>query len=371
MARGGDKNIIGIPELPLLLPLADSQRDGPAASRRAGRHLLIFAIAAPILLAPILLTMVLLFQGDLVAQQLLVRYNAAAPKIGFFGDSTIRAISACERDTNGIDDMLAVATGWTVTTLAGAGYTPLQWSSLASLFATTRHKPRVVVFPINLRSYSTGWGANPAWQFGPQRQYVRILSGELTAIPQFVLDSVLTSTDADTEVMMNTEISAMGHHYGSLATLAGRAEGVPLDLECRGDPAPYHDALKAKFTLNYMFDLAADHPLLGSLQAFVDELASHDIAMAAYLVPINVAEGNARVGPDFAQAIRHNKAIVTAALARARVPYVDLTEALPAENFADRGCACEHLAASGRKAVAARIAEMLRRLPLGIESAVK
>jgi len=369
MATKVREHVVEVPELPL--PLSEVQQYGSIAGGRAARHLLIFAAFLPMLLAPVFLTVALVLQGDPLAQRLLLQFNLAEAKVGFFGDSTVRAFSSCERDTDGIDDKLAAITGWPVTSLVSAGHTPRQWSVLAGLFAQTRNKPRIVIFPINLRSYSTGWGANPAWQFSAQKQYVRILSGDFTAIPQFVMDSVFTTSKAETAVMMNTEISAMGRHFGNMAELAQRAKGVPLDLECQDNQSPYQDALKAKFILNYMHDIATDHPLLQSLKALADALMKQDIRIAAYLVPVNVADGNALVGPEFARTIRRNKMIVTAVLEREQLPYVDLTEALSGKDFADKGCACEHLAAAGRQVVARRIAKMLQSLAPNIQDGAK
>ena len=88
-------------------------------------------------------------------------------------------------------------------------------------------------------------------QFGPQKQYVKILSGDLSAIPRFVLESVFNDTAAATKEMLNTEIHARGRHFGKLATLAERAKGIPVDLECRDDAEQFQNALEAKFILNY------------------------------------------------------------------------------------------------------------------------
>jgi len=46
-------------------------------------------------------------------------------------------------------------------------------------------------------------------------------------------------------------------------------------------------------------------------------------------------------------------------LARGRIEFHDLTEAVPAQGFADRWCGCGHLQESGRKIVADRVAQML------------
>ena len=63
--------------------------------------------------------------------------------------------------------------------------------------------------------------------------------------------------------------------------------------------------------------------------------------------------------------------IVTAVLEREQLPYVDLTEALSGKDFADKGCACEHLAAAGRQVVARRIAKMLQSLAPNIQDGAK
>lgn len=64
-------------------------------------------------------------------------------------------------------------------------------------------------------------------------------------------------------------------------------------------------------------------------------------------------------GPSVGQAIRSNAALVAEAAARLGVPVLNLATDLAAAEFADRGCACEHLTAAGRRYVAERLAPVV------------
>jgi hypothetical protein len=318
------------------------------------------ALAIPILVAPVLLVVfLLLFGGNQVARELLVDFSEQPIDIVYFGDSVVRAFSGCEARTHGIDDLLRASAPSTIATVAGAGYTAQQYTVLSGLFDVTEYKPRTAVIPINMRSLSLTWGENPDWQFGADMQYVRILSGNWQSIPPFVATSLFDDKEEEREVFLQKNVTAAAINYGSLEKLAEQAAGVPLNLECEANAEIYEDALRAKFTINYMFDLQRNHPLLGTLVTLANDLQNREISSIFYLTPINVVDGTALVGPAFRDTLARNVSVIAAVLEENGIEFLDMTHDLPGAHFSDKGCACEHLTFEGRQHVASRLSKAL------------
>lgn len=325
------------------------------------KFFVVWLLAVPALLSPFFLVFFLLaFGGSEIARHVLREFGTGRPDVAFFGDSVLRAVSSCEDEKDGIDDVLRNNVPFSVATISSAGFTPDQFSVLSELFETTGVRPRAAVVEVNIRSFSSAWGENPDWQFGSEMQYVRVLAGDWRSLPSFVAKSVLRSPEKLRRDFRDSEVSAAGMTFGTVASLAAQADGVPLSVECLDSSAPYDEALRAKFLMNYMYDLAPDARLLGSLETFLISLKQRDIAPLVYLTPINVEEGEALIGEVFQTTIARNTEVVSAVLRRHSIPYLDLTFDLPGGAFADKGCACEHLSASGRRYVGQRLAAAVK-----------
>jgi hypothetical protein len=345
---------------------ANSGLVGTLARKR--RFLAWSAVGLPVLVSPALLVaFLLMFGGNQVARDLLVDFGRDPIEVVYFGDSVVRAFSGCEQRTEGIDDLLRAAHSSDIATVAGAGYSAQQYAVLSKLFDVTDHKPRVAIVPINMRSLSPAWGENPDWQFGADMQYVRILSGEWQSVPAFIATSLFDANKVERDAFLQRDVTASGINYGPLEKLAEQAAGVPLNLECEADAAIYTPALRAKFTINYMFDIQESHPLIGTAIGFADNLRDHGIAPLFYLTPINATEGTALVGPAFQETLIRNSGIVRAALEETGSVVLDMTFDLPGDQFSDKGCACEHLTYEGREHVASRLNAALTKLPVLVE----
>jgi hypothetical protein len=76
------------------------------------------------------------------------------------------------------------------------------------------------------------------------------------------------------------------------------------------------------------------------------------------LMPVDLEDVSA-LDAGLAAALRARTAAAADGLRRRGVDLLDLSDALPAEAFTDRWCACGHLAEAGRRIVAARTAQAL------------
>ena len=332
----------------------------PRADGAAFRFFAIYVVALPLCLVPIFLCFNLfLFGGNETAQRMLMRFGRAPADVAYFGDSVIRGRSSCDTDERGIDDYLRDLTGASVALIAHPGYSVRQFSALVGLFNVTAHAPKVALLPFNLRSLSVTWGENPGWQFGAETYYVRALSGELSAAPRFVFAKLTADPQSDLAEWRDRVVAYQGRTLGRLGDLVAQSAGVPLDIECAGNEARYAQQLGVMYRLHYLTEMASNHPLLAELADTVGRLREAGIAPIVYLTPINVADAERYGGPSVGQAIRSNAALVAETAGRLGVPVLNLATDLAAGDFADRGCACEHLTAAGRRYVAERLAPLV------------
>ncbi len=326
-------------------------------SRRLRYFFLVAVVAVPAATAPaFLVSSLFVFSGNQIAQEILFDLNDHPVDIALFGDSVIRNYSACEAETDGIDDYLERFSGRSVLSLEHNAYASHQFARFMELFSVTAYKPRVVVIPINMRVFSSGWGDNPAWRFEADMHYVSVLAGDLGAVPKFALARLDASSDRASSYLDST-VEAAGRHYGTLRELYGRAEGMPLDLECRETEEPYREKLSAAFAANYVYELGTDSPLIADIVDAISQAERRGVLPLVYITPINYEDGVRYVDDEFAGILRRNVDVVEDVLTRSGVKYINMAMDLPAGDFADKGCACEHLTARGRKYVARRLAE--------------
>ncbi|MEQ8247493.1 MAG: hypothetical protein RID42_07395 [Alphaproteobacteria bacterium] len=328
-------------------------------TRKKWRYILIYLVAIPAVAAPIMLVFfLLLFGGSQIVRDTLVKIGREPVGIAYFGDSVLRAYSSCEANTDSIDTLLRERTSQSVVTIASAGYTVRQFSALARLFDKEGSAPRLAIVPLNLRSFSVIWFANPGWQFETEMQYARLVAGDWSGLPSFVFSSI-AGEQLESGSFLDSPIEAGGTRYGTIAELSSRTSNVPLSLECTNETKQHDDALHAKFTMNYLFDVKRDHPLLESLSSFLLELRSNGVLPLVYITPVNIVEAERVRGPTLAEAMRRNVAAIDTWLSKTGAPYLNLAFDLEPEMFADTGCACEHLKYAGRRYVSERLAEAI------------
>ena len=327
------------------------------------RYLLVFLIGFPLLLTPVFAAAsILLFYRNDTAQRVLLGLRQPTG-ILYFGDSVLRSRSACDQDQRGIDDYLAEATGQRVVLIANAAYASRQYFELSGLIDMARHRPQAAVIGINLRSFGPTWADNPGFRHENDMRYVRALQGSLSSLLALAAGRVLDEATDDS--WLDRPLQHAGVSYGTLREISERSVGPPLALECLPDSSRFAPQLRWKFLVQYLFAMQADNSELGFVVRSARRLQDLGVAPVLYLTPVNVQDAATLAGPEVADAMRANAALIVAALQREGLPVLDLSTALGPDFFADKGCACEHLRALGRRFVAEQIAAFIPRAKVG------
>lgn len=258
------------------------------------------------------------------------------------GNSVITHRSKCDADTRTLPQMMGAAD------LSFPGETLAEGLNVAGL-ALRRGRPGTVVLMVSLSQLAA-----------ERREDLRsALFFRLAGIP-------LT-------------VNGVAARIAALEPVTASPEREQTAFRYAGTDYPAYDQLKTRYLLPERLAMGCPETL-GRNRRFIEALYWNnylrmplhlpywrDLATLAadagrggnrlliVLMPVDFGDV-ATLNPRLDAALRARR---DAALARTRaagLPLLDLSEALPAEAFADRWCGCGHLAAQGRRTVAARIA---------------
>jgi hypothetical protein len=111
----------------------------------------------------------------------------------------------------------------------------------------------------------------------------------------------------------------------------------------------------------YLYRLREDHPLIESLRVVSSSLRKAGVEPLFFVTPIDHETGTAWYGPDFRPRVSANVAVIQDVLSDCGARVIDMSFDLGRDAFAYSTIPNEHLKEYGRRHVARRLAEAIRR----------
>jgi len=286
-----------------------------------------------------------------------------------FGDSAVSASLPGDSEPTGIDQFIAQAAAQPVFLLQHDAYSPLVYQHYAAYLASSQHKPKISILPINLRTWAAEWGDRPSYQFRLAVQYIDF-RGRGVGGGTMLLDWLLRSDEGRLDDAWATRevVTLSGKRIGPNSELQRRRDLLRFTEVFRDRPicsSPQSDrnhcqsvvdALWWHYGSEAMNAELVDKALLGTITILKDA----GIEIVAYLAPINIQDAARLGGPDLVAAINDRVSRIKGLLAAQHIELLDLHAILPSDRFGDWSCLCEHLDELGRKQVAAQVAESVR-----------
>ncbi|MBN8656073.1 MAG: hypothetical protein J0M11_10075 [Anaerolineae bacterium] len=291
--------------------------------------------------------------------KLLEAFNnkVSAPDILFLGDSVLLRVSRDDTDTDTLDRMLSKKLNgrFSLLSIAHTAYHMQVYKSLIEVLDKTKRRPKVVILPINLRSFSPQWDFYPAWQFRDEvRAVERYLSNppcEIATVGEVPVTAYLLRLfDAIPVKYPFTEFNRIGQFRNMIASKPKNE-----------DQKNYR--LRQIFIYHYMHPLADDHPKIKTLEECVHILSVLRIPIVLYVTPINWEAGRKYVGQEFIEAVKSNVSMISNSLSLHQtdnnVRFEDFSTLLEAGCFFSDDNATEHLNQQGRARLAGEIVKMI------------
>ena len=276
------------------------------------------------------------------------------PEVLYLGDSVLERISWSDKDKRTLDRMVAarLTDKMGLLSISHSAYHLKVYYHLLQILKVTDRKPRLVILPINMRSFSPQWNLNPAWQFEDEidalKKYVETPGSKIPVLPEKADHVPPTEVERMVEVKYPfTELNYLGEFYDLIK-----------DSPSMEDEKRYRK--KQIYIFHYLYQLLPVNPRLLFLTKIIELLRELNINLLVYITPINYQGGNRYLGSDFIKLFQENVGVVRDILSpfleRGTVHFLDIGQLLSSEYFFNVDEATEHLNQHGREQVAKVIA---------------
>ncbi|MBY5682628.1 hypothetical protein HFO32_10715 [Rhizobium leguminosarum] len=259
-----------------------------------------------------------------------------------FGDSVMERVSREDIDRRSLGEMASDSLSpRSVLVLSRSAHNPDIYLPLLLALKKARRKPKTIVIPINLRSFSPQWEKSPDWTFEQEKQivsgYLRWRWSSIKPVEDVFLAPEKHAAFAKERVEYElSPVNTIGDFKRIIAS----------------EPSPERSA--AIFIYHYTHRLTPDNRRLKNLQECVKIAKSIARQVMLYVTPINIEALNRFVGPKATGIVSDNITTIETALAGDRVS--NWAASLSETHFFSEDLATEHLNESGRQELAGLIA---------------
>jgi hypothetical protein len=270
-----------------------------------------------------------------------------------FGDSLARHVSEKDLDRRPLAEMVAdLLPDLRVGTLQGDGSSMELYEACVRYIARQANRPKRVLIPINLRSFSHEWDTRPEYQFRADR--LRLRWGDTLALG--------FQTPLSTWRIYPLNPLTHEQHLRLPVEVDGRPLAVVRDLLEDQRSIPGWEPLPSQFAFRYLYTLEPGHRKLKSLASIVDVCRGAGMEPLFYIAPVDVEGGQAALGPMFRDRLGRNVDILLRRLDGLQAKYLDLSRELDSAAFDWKpGFPNEHLNERGRLRAGEALANFLRR----------
>jgi acetyl esterase/lipase len=286
-------------------------------------------------------------------------YLADGVDVIYFGDSTL--IYPLGQVTTGeiLQEMLPNAT---VGEIAHPAYNLDLYLHYVRYILRAPRQPRVIIVPVNMRSFSPEWDMRPGYQFEEEKKTLALgpVLARVLARPLAILGAFRSPISQ--AAFLNTTVYNGDTPIGTVADLERVTEQDALGELQRDTEFSYHDVLPSEddaeamaqaLIYRYTTRLTPDHRQLRALREIARLCDKAGVQVVFYVTPINYQQGQRFVGDAFRTTLRGKIDLVQSVLAGGTdAPLLDLGFDLEAFAFVDM----EHLRESGKTYVAEQLA---------------
>lgn len=281
--------------------------------------------------------------------------GGSPPEVLYLGDSVAERVSRSDRDTRTLGEMVSwcVDSRCSVACISRSGYHMGVFRGVARALAAMPTRPKVMILPVNMRSFSPQWDRRPMWQFGEEISALE----RYATYPQEAIPRIIEQDETDAELARYDQL-AVQYPMTEFGTIGEFREAIawrPSTTEQR------QFRLRQIFMFHYMHPLVANHRRLEALKDVLSAMRAMGVAGVVYITPVNYQAGTRHVGTGFQRQLRSNVEIVREVMAPFErsgcLQMLDWSTVVESRGFFHENEPTEHLNEVGRLRLARAIAD--------------
>lgn len=275
-------------------------------------------------------------------------------RIFYFGDSTVISICPEDEDQRSLFDALQEELeDLTLAEVAHAAFSLTQYEPIMKYLARQSRGPRLIVVPVNIRSFSTQWDLRPDWQFQKEKIFACYDHPLFRAFYE-----PLTKFKAPS---FNLTPITMEDYLGRLVYDGAEVVGKTADFYIDYGNPPENPDLRRQFIWCYMHSILPEHRKSKSLQEIARTTRETGFKAVFYVSPLDFESGRRLLGQRFETRLEENVAMLSSLLMKEGANILDYSRLLPTSMFCPPSfCPNEHMTAEGRSILAREIATAIR-----------
>lgn len=286
------------------------------------------------------------------------RFRQVSTDVVTFGDSVLEHVDPRDVDRRPLSgQILAGMRGCTTANLAHSAYHPEIFEAVGRFVTRDpQTRPRLIIVPINLRSFSNTWIWHPMYRFEELQRLLlhdslvyNLAHRPLSAFRWY--DGVEGSQqDYDQAPIYDGDL--LVGPQGPLAQIAFHgAGGVSRE-----------ERLRTAFVMRYSARLHADHPRVVALRHLAQILRDRHVPALFYLTPVDWQDAERLAGPAIGTHIDANAAMLAGLLRGTGARVKDWSRSMGHLDFSWDELPNEHLKETGRRKLAGLIVSTARDL---------
>ena len=276
--------------------------------------------------------------------------------IVYFSDSTMGPHINNENQTM-TSDILGEMCNNDVYAISRGAFTANVYYEYTKLISALNYKPKLVIFCLNIRSFSKGWLFRQP-NFNEHIAFVR----KLRFKPNFFNYIKWRTSNLDLSQFID-QIDNEPNLIGLDEYYSTHSNAID-DLLSTSHPNCLSEndiQVRSSFIENYLGTIDKSHPLLAKFISAKRLLANNGIKFIVYITPINAEDGNILIGQPFNEAVHNNIINLLSVFSDNGITAIDMSSDLNSSYFVDKiHYTTEHLFYEGRKLVANRLCEFIK-----------
>ena len=266
-----------------------------------------------------------------------------------FGDSTMVASDYRDVDTRPIYMMLQdKLPTLNVKAIDDLAYAAEVYLEQARYIVRNKYKPKLVIIPINIRSFSPQWDQRPDFQFEMEKLVLRYKNTPVFPYLKFLINlNLYNLVPISKSQFHNTPVYSNGKLIGTMKDFEGPEYKI------------YTESHQNNIILiSYTYTLSNNHRKLKAFEEVADLLSTNNIKTIFYFTPVDYETIEKYAGSLGINQISQNSNIIKNSRREKPATLLDLTFKLPTSEFSwrDSMYVNEHLNQNGRQFLASELA---------------